>query len=392
VALGALALAHAAGASEPAHPKSHWVPTWFAAPSAEIPHPTDDQTLRMVVTPRVGGRKLRVEVTNRYSATPTRLVDVTVGRELAGATVDASSLRRVTFDGHRRVTLAPGEDRWSDPLTLRIHGGERVAISAYLPGHQSPTIHFDAEQVSYTSGDGTGDFAMTPGSPPFTEETQSWIAVEAVDVRRPHPGPTVVTLGDSLTDGLRSGDGAEARYPDVLAGRDVAKRSDALIVNAGVTNDVLRRKSALGGGTSAVARLKADALEQPNLRAVVVEDGMNDLRGNPELTGRTMITAYSGLIHTLRRHHVRFMLATLTPTGGDPFTGGWVEPRRERINAWIRRLPMRERVDFDRILRDPAEPLRLRPAYDSGDHLHPNAAGYAVMARGVRLNRLVGHG
>ena len=371
---------------------SHAVPAWFAAPSGQISQATEDQTVRMIVTPRIGGRELRVEVTNRYSATPTRLVDVTVGRELTGAAVDAASLRRVTFDGHRHVTLAPGEDRWSDPLTLRIHGGKPLAISAYLPGEQAPTIHFDAEQVSYTSADATGDFALTADSAPFTEESHSWIGVEAVDVRRAHPGPTIVTLGNSLTDGFHSGVGADARYPDVLAGRPAATSRNALVVNAGVTSDVLRRKSAAANGTSAMARLRSDVLGQPNLQAVVVEEGINDLRGNADVTAPMVIAAYKRLIGILARHHVRCMLATLSPTGGDPYTGPWVEPRRERINAWIRRLPPSERVDFDSILRDPADPMRLRAKYDSGDHLHPSAAGYAAMARGVRLGRLLGHG
>jgi lysophospholipase L1-like esterase len=141
-----------------------------------------------------------------------------------------------------------------------------------------------------------------------------------------------------------------------------------------------------------MARLARDVLSQPNLRAVVVEEGINDLRGNRDLTARTMIDAFKRLIHRLGRLHVRVMVATLAPTGGDPFTGDWVEPRRQKINAWIRGLPVEKRVDFDRVLRDPAEPGRLRPAYDSGDHLHPNAAGYLAMANAVSLRALVRSG
>jgi lysophospholipase L1-like esterase len=316
---------------------------------------------------------------------------VTVARGRSGASIAGGSLRRVSFGGRRDVTLAPGEDRRSDPVRLRIRAGQRLALSAFLPGDQSPTVHRDAEEVSYLSPAGAGDVAGAEGPAPFTQETGAWIAVEAVDVHRARPGPTVVTLGDSLTDGLRSGDGAEARYPDVLARRGTVKRSGALIVNAGVTGDRLGAPSEVQTGPSALTRLRADALSQPSLGGVIVEEGINDLRGNRDLTAGSLIASLKRIASRLRRHHVPFMLATLGPTGGDPFTGDWVTPRRLKVNDWIRGRPTRETVDFDRILRDPSDPLRLLPAYDSGDHIHPNAAGYAAMARGVRLGRLLGH-
>ena len=200
----------------------------------------------MVVSPRIGGRALRVVLTNRYGTAPTHVRDVTIARRRSGASIVPRSVRRLSFGGRREVTLQPGEERRSDTVRLRIRPGGRLAVSAFLPGDQSPTVHGDAEEVSYLSAAGAGDVADAEGSAPFTQETHSWIAVEGVDVHRTHPGPTVVTLGNSLTDGLYSGDGAEARYPDVLAGRGATKRLDALVVNAGVTSDVLRRESANG--------------------------------------------------------------------------------------------------------------------------------------------------
>jgi lysophospholipase L1-like esterase len=201
----------------------------------------------------------------------------------------------------------------------------------------------------------------------------------------------VVALGDSLTDGRGSGYGANARYPDFLAARLAKRRSDPLVVNAGITGDVLRSASAGPTGTSALGRLKEDVLSQPNLQAVIVEDGINDLRNKPSLGAARMIGAYKRLRRELVNQSVNPMFATLAPTGGDPFTGKWVNPRRKRVNAWIRSLPQGEQVDFDRILRGRAHPERLRAAYDSGDHLHPNAAGYSAMARVIRLGALLGN-
>jgi lysophospholipase L1-like esterase len=47
-------------------------------------------------------------------------------------------------------------------------------------------------------------------------------------------------------------------------------------------------------------------------------------------------------------------------------------------------------VDFDKALRDPYDPRRLRPDYDSGDHLHPSDEGYAQMAEVFDLHSLKG--
>ncbi len=346
--------------------------------------------MRMILAPRLSGADLRVRITNRYRSDPAYFDDMQLGIVDAGASLVPGTQRPVTVDGASDLKLDPGQDAVSDPIHLAIKTPVRLAFSAYLPGNQSPSAHGDAEQVSYLSQPGTGDVAGSTDGSELSRTIPVWLGIEGVDVRRMHRMPTIVALGDSLTDGWGSGFNANARYPDVLAARARHHRPWPTVVNAGIAGDALRPAST--AGTSALARLRADVLDQPHLQAVVVEEGINDLRNNRGLKATTMIDAYRRLLARLHAHGVRVMLATIAPTGGEPFTGGWVEPRRERINAWIRGLPKRERVDFDRILRDPSEPLRLRPAYDSGDHLHPSAAGYDAMARGVRLDRLLGHG
>jgi lysophospholipase L1-like esterase len=371
---------------------SHWVPAWFAPPSGAGVRETHSQTMRMLVSPRIAGGRVRVRITNRFGASPARFEDLRIGLQASGASLVAGSNRRLRFQGANTLTLAPGQERLSDPVRLHVRPRTRLAVSAYLPGDQSLTNHGDAEQVSYLDAPSSADHAGDEGGGAFTDGTVTWLGVDEVLVHRAHPPPTVVALGDSLTDGHSSGYNANARYPDLLAARVAARRPAPLVVNAGITGDVLRPASAAPGGTSALARLETDVLEFPAVKAVLVEEGINDLRGRPSLGARKMIAAFKRLRRRLRARHIRVAFATLGPTGGDPFTGDWVEPRRERINAWIRGLPAAERVDFDRSLRDPEDPLRLRPAYDSGDHLHPNAAGYAAMARAVRLERLLGHG
>ena len=61
------------------------------------------------------------------------------------------------------------------------------------------------------------------------------------------------------------------------------------------------------------------------------------------------------------------------------------------MNAWIRTSKAFDGViDFDKTVEDPAKPGYINPAYDCGDHLHPNDAGYKAMADSVDLNLLLG--
>jgi lysophospholipase L1-like esterase len=54
------------------------------------------------------------------------------------------------------------------------------------------------------------------------------------------------------------------------------------------------------------------------------------------------------------------------------------------------RLPgIRQRFDFDKATRNVSSPLDFNPAYDSGDHLHFNHAGYQAMANAMNLADLL---
>ena len=40
-------------------------------------------------------------------------------------------------------------------------------------------------------------------------------------------------------------------------------------------------------------------------------------------------------------------------------------------------------IDFEKAAADPNDPLQITPALQPGDHLHPNDAGYAVLAAAI---------
>jgi lysophospholipase L1-like esterase len=64
---------------------------------------------------------------------------------------------------------------------------------------------------------------------------------------------------------------------------------------------------------------------------------------------------------------------------------------REAVNKWIRESGRFDGVlDIDAVVRDPAHPAHVQAAYDAGDHLHPNDAGYVAMANSIDIDKLLG--
>ncbi|RDG36535.1 SGNH/GDSL hydrolase family protein [Streptomyces corynorhini] len=366
----------------------NWTGTWAAAPGGAepgAPNGFPGRTIRNVVHTSIGGTSVRVTLSNLYSPTPLLIghASVAVGRGGggsggSGAEAAPGSMRRVLFGQRGSVTVPPGGRIVSDPVPLAVPYAGDLLVTLYTPAPGEPvTYHRHAVQTSYLAlGDRTEDL----GGAAYTEPAKVWRYLTAVDVRNVRAPGAVVAFGDSITDGVGSRDGANGRWPDVLAGR--LRERHIGVLNAGIGgNRVLLGSPEMGRGASGVSRFPRDVLDQTDVRAVVVDLGINDiLRGE---TDPARITA--GLRNLTRQAHARGLRvvgSTLTPFGGYPTYTPVTESVRERVNAEIRAgRVFDDVVDFDRAIRDPYAPHRLRPAYDSGDHLHPNDAGYRAMGR-----------
>jgi lysophospholipase L1-like esterase len=153
-----------------------------------------------------------------------------------------------------------------------------------------------------------------------------------------------------------------------------------------------------------MARFDQDVLAQPGVKTVIVFMGINDIGwpGSPfaphdaQLRAQQLIAGYKQLIAKARMHKLRVIGATLPPfegaLRGTPFEGHYSPHKdalRLTVNQWIRSAGAFDHVvDFDALLRDPDNPSRLLPKYDSGDHLHPGDAGYKAMADAFDLDSL----
>ncbi len=402
----AMAAGPAARPGEPAAAPAGWTGTWAASPQPARPadltgpgDPTvtgfDDQTIREIVHASIGGTALRIHLTDAFSDQDLVLGAVTVGAEGTGAGLAAPPVT-VTFHGGHGVRIPAGGNVVSDPVPMPVAPLENLAVSIYLPGSTGPTTNHDlAEQVNYisTPGDHAGDLAGQA----FGQQAFSWFYLSGVDVRPLHgTAGAVVALGDSITDGYQSTTSGNDRWPDVLAGRLANSARPMGVLNAGISGGRVLNDSACFG-TSALSRLTADVLDQPGARAVILLEGINDIgfptqpdagctAPNTAVTAQQIIAGYRQIIARAHGRGLRVIGATLTPIEGSGYWSPSTEQERLTVNAWISRSHAFDGViDFDQAVRDPADPHRLLAGYDSGDHLHPNDAGYQAMADAINL-------
>jgi lysophospholipase L1-like esterase len=380
-----------------------WVTSWTASPQNPVPGTLGstgfhDQTVRDIIVPSVGGNMVRLELTNAFGRSPLQVGRVTVAVADLGAGVVPGTIHPVSFGGRVSVRIPAGEQVLSDPVGMQVPAMQELAVSIYLPGRTGvATRHTDALQVNWLST--AGDHAGEAGVGAFTIPTLSWYYLSGLDVRSSRAAGTVVAFGDSITDGVNSSVGGNDRWPDRLARRLAAVSGPTLAVADGGIGGNRLLTAARCCGASAQARFARDALDQPGVRDVIVLEGINDigssvgpLHSDTGLTPARVVAGYRDLIAQAHARGVRIFGATLLPYRGAGYYSLAGEAIREAVNAWIRTSGAFDGViDFDAAMRDPADPLLLNPAYDSGDHLHPNDAGYQAMADAINLDMLLPH-
>jgi len=382
----------------------NWIAAWGAAPQPATPATVaqrgfDDQTVREIVRSSLGGNAVRVELSNAYGRVPLTIAAASIAPAGADGALGPGGSRALTFGGQGGVVIPPGAEALSDPTGLRVRPLQRLAISLYLPQRTGPaTGHLLAKSSTYIA---QGDRAGQSGAQGFDARTSSWYFLSALDVLAPRRDlGAVVALGDSITDGVGSRNGLYDRWTDDLADRLAARRADSLaVVDEGIGGNRVLNSSPCCG-QSALARFGRDVLGRLGVRVVILLEGINDIgfsrqtsaatRPHTDVSAAQIISGYEQLIAQAHAHGLLIFGATLTPFAGARYWTPAGEAKREAINRWILTSGAFDGViDFAAAVADPADPRRLAPRFDSGDHLHPNAAGYRAMAAAINLNSLL---
>ncbi|MEU2713343.1 SGNH/GDSL hydrolase family protein [Streptomyces sp. NPDC007205] len=383
-----------------------WVGAWSTAPVGGEPRTETTglagRSVRNVVHASTGGTSARITLSNLYGHAPLTLTHASIALSSGDGTAaaDPDSMRRLTFDGATGVVIPAGGQITSDAVRVTVPHDSDVLVTTYSPTPSGPvTYHPHAQQISYVAdGDRTEDATGTP----YTEETPYWRYLTGLDVLSNEADGTVVVFGDSITDGITSTIDANHRWPDILANRlRTALEGGRPLPRYSVVNEGISGNQVLADGLgrpaenqAGLARFGRDALSHPRVKVVVIDLGINDILRNPELADpNRILTGLRSLVRQAHAHGLKVVGATLMPFEGHRGYTPAREAVRRQINAQIRAGGVYDAVvDFDQALRDPYAPHRLRPEYDSGDHLHPSDLGFSRMAEVFDLGTLRGAG
>lgn len=385
----------------------HWIGTWGASPAPQRANPAsmlsnhllfENQTIREIVHTSAGGKSVRVRLSNAYGKEPITIGAAHIALRRSESAIAAGSDHALTFGGRSSVLIPADAIVVSDPVDMDVPALSDVAISLFLPKAAAGAgIHYSAQQTAYIGG-GNLTNAETISDP---VKITSWVFLTGLDVAAPTSGATVVAFGDSITDGARSTTDANRRWPNVLAERLAAAKTDGPVgvLDEGIGGNRLLHDPAveIGFGVNALARFDRDVLAQPGVRYVIVLEGINDI-GHPgqsaplneAVTAEAIITAYKQMIERAHGAGLKIFGATLTPFAGTTIPNYFTpekEVKRKAVNKWIRTSHAFDGViDFEKAVQDPQNPDQMLPKYDGGDRLHPGDAGYRAMGKAIDLN------
>lgn len=383
-----------------------WTGTWAAAPAfVEGNIQYMNQTLRLIVHTSLGGSQVRVRFSNVFGEQPLDIGAAHIALRNSDARIVINSDRSLTFSGRSFIQVPVGALVISDPVYLSVPPLVDLAVSVYLPGISTAnTSHIVALQTSFVAqspGDFTGSVDL-----PGAGQTYEWDFLSGVDVLDHERTAAVVVMGDSVTDGIGSTSDANRRWTDVLAKRLQSdnSRNNISVLNEALTGDRILHPAPDDisfFGPAGLARVDRDVLGQAGVKFLIVLLGLNDIAQPnivaPQSEDVSAKDVIEGQLQLIERAHEKGILAygcTLLPFEDSLIAPGFYTPekeaKRETINQWIRTSGAYDAViDFDKVVRDPTHPKRMLPAFDSGDHTHPNDSGYQAMGRAIDLNLFV---
>ena len=382
--------------------QAEWVASWTASPHAPLgtqgPFAAasyENVTVSQILRISEGGGKVRVRFSNRYGAAPleigaARIVQIDdQNREVAGTG------RTLTFGGEPGAVIPRGAPFVSDEVAVELPDLARLKIEIFLPTQTGPcTCHLTG--VDELAVSPPGNFVGKPFEPVSKAQYRAFLS--GVEVDSPDALGTIVTYGDSITDGVGATAGANRRWPDILANRLQETGREWAVANAGISGN---RVLSPGMGESALARFDEDVLSLPGVKYMIVFVGVNDI-GNrfgpqrtggpfpgmdqPPITARQMIAGYKQLIARAHAKGIKVIGSPIAPYKGAGYWSEEGEAARQAINDWILNGGAFDAVvRLDTAFADPADPAKMRDGYHMGDFLHGTDAGLKAVGESIDL-------
>ncbi|CRL23266.1 Lipase, GDSL [Penicillium camemberti] len=389
---------------------SHWVNIWTTMPQlvepANLPPVPfngstavfSNTTIRQTLQVSLAAQEIRIRLSNTFGTNKLKVTNVTISlpasQQVGVSGLQTETLKTVFFNGSPDVEIPNSGLVVSDLIKFPVKAQSALMINIYLAEGQqgfSITGHPGSRTTSYLAlGDWTGAENLTDSS---VQSTDHWYFISGVEASLPSESSSFAIIGDSITDGRGSTTNGNDRWPDLLLARMEKNKptSNIAILNqAAGGNRILQD----GLGPNVISRLDRDVLAQSGVQYAMIFEGVNDIgladsdaAAQAEIE-KKLVAAYKQIAARVHALGIPVFGATITPFGSSatsdyvqPYSSTERERTRQRINEFIRKSGVFDAVlDFDQVLRDPDAPSQLLEKYDSGDHLHPNVAGYQALA------------
>lgn len=391
----------------PALAQNHWVASWGAgsvtsSPATQDTNPPNGNTYRNITHMSLGGSQVRLTLSNRFGVDPLTIDDVSVAVSNGADAIKPATLQSATFGANNRasVTIQPGDTVFSNPVSIDFAAQADLAVSIHVP-HQTITYYTDhpiSHQTNYVCNTDQVNNTTLTNPTNFIP----WHFLSAIDVQGPAADVAIVAVGDSITDGAgQDANSSNHRWPNYLTNRLYANGNytNLAVVNEGIGSDRVLTDGVLnphsGLTPSTLNRWQPDVLARAGVKYIILLEGVNDIDASvsprgPHITAQDLINGYETLITQAHNAGLIVYMATMTPAGGRSVWTTAAQTMHDDANAWIRQDTANGYedgfIEFEQAVWDPSNHNQYLPAYDSGDHLHPNDAGKQVMANAIALS------
>ena len=383
-----------------------WVGTWSTSaaragihipPFIHLNNGLLYSTARSVIRPTLGGDRIRLNISNRFSKKPLHISETTVANFIGGK-ADTDTPVSVTFGGKKEVTLAPGEEILSDTVDFKVEALKKIAVSFYVK-----------HAVMRTKGLYGADTYLCPGNRTHSNKFTPWwhlhLKVPMADLQT----VPFLTRVDVLAD--------EDCYAIVMAGDSTFANEKTYILaerlqKLGIHN-VAVLQQAIGGnriledgygivgnlfGESLLKRFDKDILSCPGVKKIILKEGINDMlhprsltvQSKKMTTAKDIIDGLQQVIDTAHKHSFQIYVSKLTPFKGfgkllpgiNDFT--WTQETQDivdEINSWIDSCNAEGTIDID-FIKDEADPEKMKKEYTI-DFLHYLEPAQKLFVEGI---------